>query len=53
MKYIFAVIRETTGAEDHVMRTDLTNLYYTLLVYKEKYISLLCERYMFSHINRV
>ncbi len=40
MKYIFAVIRETTGAEDHVMRTDLTNLYYTLLVYKENYISL-------------
>ena len=40
MKYIFAVMRETTGAEDRVMRTDLTNLYYTLLVYKENYISL-------------
>ena len=28
-------------------------LFYILLVYKEKYISLLCERYTFSHINRI
>jgi len=50
---ITATVRETTHAEDHIMRNRLDKLILYSYIYKEKYISLLCERYTFSHINRI